>query len=393
MATQTDVLAKQKVDIIWNMTLVCPWNCAICCVDAVEVKKNKGLIQLRSDALTKVEQITPDPSKGSLFDQALALRQHRGLELDFAGKMRVLDHLQSFLPKIDVSGGDPLSVTENLQVMKIAAQRFGKEQITLTATGAGLARCNPAEIAPFIGELNFTYDNITVDGNPNRPAGYANGNLRKAAQFVAAGVKTRAECPLSAQNLSEEVLRRLYLNLHQAGIDQLLLMRLFPVGRGTFRATEVPTPAEYRQAIQLLRQLEADLGHPKLKLQCALKFFDRQDMKENPCDLLRESFGLMSDGTLLASPWAIGGHGKPLDEVWVLGNLANTPLADLLASPKAQEFAQRLNENFGHCKIFSFLNSQLANPIDRIFDIADPLYTGTPDILAEVSQSGRTIFA
>jgi len=367
-------VTPRKVDIIWNVTLVCPWDCAICCVDAVHVTKRGQQVLLKSHALTVAEETSYKTGTGTAFDQAMRLRQQQGLELDFDGKLRVLDHLKGVLPKIDFSGGDPMSTTENLEVMRIAAERFGKEQITLTATGKGLARCTPEIIIPLIGELNFTYDSVSPDGNDNRPAEYATGNLKKATSFAAAGVKTRGECPLSAQNISDTSLRRIYLDLHFAGIDKLLLMRLFPVGRGAFRASDIPTPAQYRRAINVLRDMEAEFKHPSVKLQCALKFFDTQNIAENPCDLVRESFGLMSDGTLLASPWAVGSYGKPLDDVWVLGNLTTTPLQDILESPKAIEYQRRLDDNFGHCKIFAFLQSKRENSMDRIFDHTDSLY-------------------
>ncbi len=186
-------------------------------------------------------------------------------------------------------------------------------------------------------------------------------------------MKTRAECPLTAHNIQDSILTRLYLNLHEAGIDKFLLMRLFPSGRGVLREADIPTPAQYRRAINLLRELEAKYGSPQLKLQCALKFFDNQNLEENPCDLFRESFGLMADGTLLASPWAVGARGQPFHDVWVLGNLASTPLETILSSEKAKEYERRLDENFGHCKIFAFLSSTKSRLIDRIFDQTDPL--------------------
>lgn len=377
----------KAVDLIWNVTLICPWPCGNCCVDAVQVTKRDGQIYLRSHALTKVEVLSYDAGHGTLYDQAMALRQRQGLELDLAGKLRVLDHLEGYLPKIDFSGGDPLAAAENWEVMRRAAQRFGREQITLTATGAGLAKYDPKEITPWIGELNFTYDTVSAEGSPHRSAGYADGNLRKAAQFARAGVRTRAECPLSVHNSRDESLRRLYADLHEEGIETLLVMRLFPVGRGTFVASDIPTPAQYRRAMSLLREIEARFGRPKVKLQCALRFFDTPDMAENPCDLVRESFGLMADGTLLASPWAIGPSGGPLHDVWVLGNLATTPLREILRSEKVQQYAARLNDNFGHCKIFSFLNSRKGSPLERVFDKADPLYTPAEDHLSVAHSS------
>ena len=366
--------SPRKVDIIWNVTLVCPWNCAICCVDAVHVTKRSNIITMKSRALTATEHL-PMTDQGNHFEQAMRKRQQEGLELDKAGKMRVLDHLTNaaLLPKIDFSGGDVMVARENFEVLQAAASRFGRTQITLTATGAGLAGYDVASLAPYIGELNFTYDSPVIDGGPTRPTGYANGNLRKAAQFAQAGVRTRGECPLSIDNIADETLRQIYRNLHDAGIGKLLLMRLFPVGRGQHQPGAIPSPEQYRRAIAVLREMEADLGSPAVKLQCALKFFDRQDMTVNPCDLLHESFGLQADGTLLFSPWAVGPQGRPLSEEWVIGNLSEHPLAELLASEKAQAYRQRLDQNFGHCKIFSYFQSTKSDPVDRIFDAADPL--------------------
>lgn len=379
MNTQTrngDAVQKlRKVDVIWNMTLICPWNCGECCVDAVQVLRRNGNVVLLSEGLSVAESSPYDPSLGTIFDQALRDRQRRGLELDLVGKRTVLRNLSGFAAKLDFSGGDAMVASENYQVMCEASELYGTQNITLTATGAGLAKYDVSQIAPVIGELNYTYDNTSSTGSATRPAGYANGNLRKAAQFAAAGVKTRAECPLSRQNIDEATLRQIYLDVHEAGAQKLLLMRLFPVGRGTLLESSIPTPSQYRAAINVLREMEAKYAYPVVKLQCALKFFDNhQNRQENPCDAVKESYGLMADGTLLSSPWAIGPTGKPLDDAWVLGNLATTHLSDILSGAKAIEYEARADDNFGHCKIFSFFNSRQERALDRIFDIADPMY-------------------
>ncbi len=363
-----------KVDIIWNMTLVCPWDCKVCCVDAVHVTRKNGHVRVMSEGLSNTQLITVNPNIGTIFDQALEFRQEHGLELNLAGKRKVIDHLEGFQAKIDFSGGDVLVVAENYKVLQEASERLGRDQITLTATGAGLSRYNVADVAPYIGELNFTYDNISPEGNETRPAGYATGNLRKASLFANAGVRTRAECPLSRENVDEDTLRQIYLDVHHAGVHKLLLMRLFPVGRGMLRSSAIPTAEEYKRAISIFRDMEAKYGYPILKLQCALKFFDEYKGTVNPCDVVSESYGLMADGTLLSSPWSVNSIGQPLDTAWVLGNLAQNSLRDILDSPKAKEYYQRRNENFGHCKIHAFLNSKRNRPLDRIFDKADPLY-------------------
>jgi MoaA/NifB/PqqE/SkfB family radical SAM enzyme len=374
------------VDLIWNMTLICPWDCKICCVDAVHARKRGGQIEVREDGLNSQENFQFTPGKLNVFEQAMLRRQQQGLELDLAGKLRILDHLKGFDAKLDFSGGDPLIAEENIEVMRAAARRFGRERVTVTATGPGLARYSPQVLAAVVGELNFTFDGPDYSGGVTRPDGYAQSNLRKARALAQVGVKTRAELPLTLSNIDPETLRRIYSDLNEAGIHKLLVMRLFPVGRGSSSEADMPNPEQYRAAIHWLRELEEHFGHPRLKLQCALRFFDQPNLTENPCDLFRESFGLMADGTLLASSWAINGHGKPLDDAWVLGNLANTPLMELLNSPKAQEFASRLNENFGHCKIHSFLNSPKSDPMDRIFDSTDPMYSPNGRVRVNVTS-------
>lgn len=366
---------KPKIDVIWNITTVCPWNCKVCCVDAQWVTQRDGVASIHSHGLSHVQLLPLAQGEGNVYEQVMRQRQREGRELWLDGKMRVLDHLGDFIPKIDFSGGDPMVARENLQVMQLASRRFGREQVTLTATGAGLAKCDPQEIAPYISELNFTYDGVTIEGSENRPPGYATGNLRKARQFHDLGAAVRAECPLSDQNIDTDTLRGLYLNLHEAGIDKLLLMRLFPVGRGGNRAESIPTPNQYRWAITLMRELEARYGTPRVKVQCALKFFDNPGIRQNPCDAVSESFGLMANGTLLASPWAIDTVGQPLDDAWVLGNLATTSMTEILNTEKAKTFRRCSDQNFGQCKIFAYLHSTLKEPLARIFDDADPLYS------------------
>ncbi|HWD40376.1 MAG TPA: hypothetical protein VG944_16120 [Fimbriimonas sp.] len=333
--------------------------------------KANNLVRMRTDALTK-EEIIP---LGSLdpYNAAAAHRQKLGLELDLGSKLKVLDNLRGVRPRIDFSGGDVLTVSDNFAVLQQAASLFGCENITLTATGAGLARVDPESLKGLIGEFNFSFDG--VDGeNPHRPSTYAKSNLSKAKAIAATGITTRAECPLNRFNCEPEVLTRLYEILHEANVSKLLPMRLFPVGRGELKAADIPTIPQYKSAISTLRALEAKYGTPRVKLQCALRMLENEPLTENPCDLVRESFGLMADGTLLASPWAVGGKGRPLDETFVLGNLAATAMADILRTEKAKEFMSRRNENFGHCKIFAFLNSKKSAPMDRIFDNSDPLY-------------------
>jgi len=69
-------------------------------------------------------------------------------------------------------------------------------------------------------------------------------------------------------------IERIYSDLHEASIETVELLRLFPVGRGASMASLIPTTDEYKEVIRVIRVLEARYGKPKLKLQCALKMLD-----------------------------------------------------------------------------------------------------------------------
>jgi MoaA/NifB/PqqE/SkfB family radical SAM enzyme len=383
-----------RLDIIWNMTAICGWDCKVCCVDAVHVTSRDGGVRLRSRGLSTLTILPRRPEEGSPFDQALRARQMEGRELTLAQKMTVLDNMSEHLIRLDISGGDPLSSKEGMIVLREVAKRIGRENVTLTATGAGMAHYEVSDIAPYIGELNFTYDGEPDPDHPLRPATYARGNLRKAAKFAAAGVVTRGECPLSPQNLEPTALERIYRDLRDAGTSIMLVMRLFPVGRGSDVKGKVPTSEQYRRAVRVLRQLEHDFpGGPRVKLQCALRHLEGNAAESNPCDAFTESFGLTANGTLLGSPWAVNRVGEPIHPDWVLGNLVSQSLSEILESDRLRWLRARASNNHGHCKIFSFLYGSSVNGVERMVESADPLYIKT-DAIGEMQgqkQSGEEL--
>jgi hypothetical protein len=107
------------------------------------------------------------------------------------------------------------------------------------------------------------------------------------------------------------------------------------------------------QIYQFLKKLEEQYHYPKVKLQCALKFLDKNNCKVNPCDAGVLSFGARWDGLFLTSPWALLKSGVILDDDFKLGYLHQNKLSILLATEKAQMWQTKANNNFGHCKIFA----------------------------------------
>lgn len=333
----------------------------------------------------------------STASRAATKLQELERELTLDQKMTILSNLDMDGVRLDISGGDPLVLSDNVAMLRAASAKLGRHNVTLTATGSGLAGIDLPELVSLVGEFNFTYDSASMEDVAHRPDAYAAANLIEGRKLAALGAATRAEFPITRSTSSPEHIRSLYLNLHEAGIGKLLLMRLFPSGRGVTVQDEVLSPAEYRIAIAQLRALEHEFGTPKVKLQCALRYLDIQmegiPAAANPCDMVRESFGLTSLGVLLASPWALNASGHPSKPEFVLGSLLEQPLSQILAGPKVAEFRERTDENFGHCKIFAERFSPYSATLDRVHDSADPLYkTGLagPDTWRDCRETART---
>lgn len=388
MALKYQYQEETTYDFIWNITLVCPWDCEFCCTDASHVKKENNKIVIYEKGLTDKLWVSEPNAEGpmhqrilsegltpTIFDAALSDRQRRGKEISYEEKISILNNMKGTKVEIDFAGGDPLSCFENYLVIKAASKLFGKESVSITSTGHSIKRYGVDSISKIIGEFEFTLDEITNEPALNRPSGYNNLNFFYAKQFAEKGVKTKAQLPIHNGNASLDGIEKIYQSLTKAGVDELLLMRTFPVGRGRVFLLKkgMYVRDEYNKIIDAYRKMEKKYDGPKVRLQCALKHLESLPGDKNPCDLMRESYGINPNGQLLLSAWATNDVGEPLSDDFVLGDLHKHSFKKLLQTAKAKSYFSKLDDNFGHCKIFSHIFSDEKNS-HGIFTQSDPLY-------------------
>ncbi|MCG8044455.1 MAG: radical SAM protein [Candidatus Thiodiazotropha endolucinida] len=379
-----DTVDKVPIDLIWNISLVCPWDCNFCCTDAVHVRSVEGgKIELRERGLDSRVIINTAPEIGShlkdegfrlnRYDYALIDRQRRGLELSYLEKRKVLENIQGSPVEIEFAGGDPLVCYENYLVIKYATELFGKDKISVTSTGATINRYDLFELANYVGQFEFTFDEVDEETQV-RPKSYNRSNLRIAERMAAIGVRTKAQIPLHKGNMEQKKIRILLEELKGAGVVDILLMRVFPVGRAIGRQDKWSVSSlELRTAIGHYIDMSKRLGGVRIRLQCALRYLFPNGMNENPCDAIKSSFGINWKGQLLLSAWANSNEDGVLDDVFILGDLCTQTLSEIRTSPAVIRSEKQLEKNFGHCKVFSFLYSKKVG-WDAIFDKADPLY-------------------
>ena len=74
------------------------------------------------------------------------------------------------------------------------------------------------------------------------------------------------------------------------------------------------------------------------------------------------------------SPYGFGACNTPLAPEFNLGSLLETPLSALMRNKRRLEILNRMDENYGDCKIQSFLYSKKKEFMKRLLDKTDPLY-------------------
>ena len=50
----------QKLDLIWNISLICPWDCHFCCTDAAHVERSGNSVRIREFGLSQQRNINID---------------------------------------------------------------------------------------------------------------------------------------------------------------------------------------------------------------------------------------------------------------------------------------------------------------------------------------------
>lgn len=99
------------MDVIWNLTRACPWDCTICCVSGFHIcNTTEHIIQ--------------------------SAQKEKGKELTLAEKLAVLKVLADRDFEIDFSGGDPLYYDEDFRVVEQATRWLPARKIGVSMTGS-----------------------------------------------------------------------------------------------------------------------------------------------------------------------------------------------------------------------------------------------------------------
>lgn len=163
----------ERTNLIWNINRICAYDCAICCIDGFHVSTKRNKIRISSSC--KSFSFERDQTK-SLFDDANCFLQNNGLELDLKDKFKIIENIDVPI-KMDISGGDPLIISENYKVIAEISRKIGKRFLTISTTGKGFAIADWSLLRNYVENIEFTYDYPGNKAYPIRPSNFNAFNL------------------------------------------------------------------------------------------------------------------------------------------------------------------------------------------------------------------------
>lgn len=310
------------MDIIWNLTRVCPWDCAICCITALHACETTKFYLKKK-------------------------QKDYGMELSLAEKMQVLKDLCDEGCDIDFSGGDPLYYNEDLQVVEQATIWLPASNISVSMTGVELTR-KKIELLRRIKDVEFTIDSLPEVHNFARPEGYHLSSIMALRECIAAGVKTRAVTVLYPLTMKELNLRNVYGMLCESGVPEWELLRFYPVGRAKHLSRLMSSKEDYLKTMALLRTFR---GPTKIFFQHSLRMLEGDGV----CPAVRQSLGILPDGSVSACAWAINVQAQPISDCFRLGKMPEQKIGDILkAAQKRTEYHHDAHES----RIITWLEKQ-----------------------------------
>jgi len=296
------------MDVIWNLTRACPWDCAICCVSGFHV-------------CNTTEYLVQSGAK------------EKGEELTLAEKLTVLKILADRDFEIDFSGGDPLYYDEDFRIVEQATRWLPSRKIGVSMTGSKITDAK-LELLKKISVVEFTLDNLPEIENPFRPRGYNLASMVAMKKCITAGIKTRTVTVLYPVTMTEKNLESVYHWLCENGILEWELLRFYPVGRATKLAELTPSNQEYLKAMKFLRGLH---GFTKIFFQHSLRILEGIVK----CPAVIDSIGILPDGQVIACAWAIDKNCRPF-KGFCLGKLPEDDLDEILKKAvKIPDYSER----------------------------------------------------
>lgn len=297
---------NKRKSIVWNLTRRCAWDCEFCCVGAIKLSKC----------------INTNGNKEQFND-----------ELNFNEKLQILHKLDHEKYCIDFSGGEIFIDKSNVDLIIAASQLFGKENVSLSSSGAYLTDEIIEILRSTINDIELTLDTHPDQNYSLRPSGYHNCAARAIKKLKNSGITVGVQTVLTKNNIDFDSLINLYNWLESNNVDKWSLLRFFPSGRGAQKFDNlVPSHKDYCDTIEMIKSFSAN-SRMDVHFQYLLP---NHEGYTNECRCVKKSLGILPNGNVTSCFWAIDQNMSPIDNKFLLGNLHESNFDEIMNSDNAK---------------------------------------------------------
>ena len=295
----------KKLSIIYDVTALCPWNCAICCMGATSDKS------CRNNELTQEQKL---------------------------GVVRNVHELKEnvYDVRMDLSGGELFTdIPAHTELLTALSEVLSKDKLGVSCSGFGIDR----ELAGFLGrtvrDVEMTMDVVPYRPYKLRPIGYSAAAAKAVAPLKEAGCVVGLQTVASTYNNSYVDAWAVFAWACANNVDNWSILRFFPSGRGAAFPEAALTDAQCEEYVHMVQKMVASAPGGRKPAVDFHYLMPGHEKHNNVCRCVRHSIGILPNGDVVACFWALDSNTGAVDPKFLLGNLTENSLLDILNGEKA----------------------------------------------------------
>lgn len=303
----------KKLSIIYDVTAVCPWNCPICCMAATIGKS------CRNGELTKEEK------------------------LDIPRQIRELQE-NGYDVRMDLSGGeifnDQDAISDHKELLLALSETIGKEKLGVSCSGINIDK----NLAEFLGrtvhDVEMTMDVVPYRKYHLRPDNYSVAAAKAVALLKEASCEVGLQTVASTYNSSYDDALSVYAWTCVNNVDNWSILRFFPSGRGAEYPEAAMTDAQCEEYVHMVQDMANSLPvsrKPKIDFHYLMPGHEKYT---SVCRCVRHSIGILPNGDVVACFWALDNNTGVVDPKFLLGNVKENSLLEILNGEKARYWSE-----------------------------------------------------
>lgn len=295
----------KKLSVIYDVTALCPWNCAICCMGATSDKA------CRSNELTQEQKL-------DIVCQVKELNEH------------------DYDVRVDLSGGELFTdIPAHMELLAAFSDALGREKIGVSCSGYGIDR----KLAKFLGrtvhDVEMTMDVVPYQSYKLRRTTYSVAAAKAVPLLKEAGCKVGLQTVASTYNSSYVDALAVFAWACANGVDNWSILRFFPSGRGADYPEAAMTDDQCAGYVRMVQDMAASLpvGHkPEVDFHYLMPGHKKYT---DVCRCVRHSIGILPNGDVVACFWALDSNTGTVDPKFLLGNVKDNSLLEILNGERA----------------------------------------------------------